>query len=116
MSEPPNVEETVDAKGPVRYISPQRMIGLLLADYALNAKTEVNGVEWPRDDHYGSYDFTGLPVSREKRDELRQAIKDAFDRHFPVASVTFHCGQDDFSVVIVANRFSDRAPLSLRTY
>lgn len=116
MSEPMDVEETVNAKGPVRYVSIEQLIRLLIDDYELTGETRVDGREWPCEDQYCSYDLTGLPESHEEREKLRDAIKREFDRRWPVASVTFAIGQDDFSIIVVASRFSDRAPLSLRTF
>lgn len=111
MSENHN-DQTADVE-PIRFVSVDHLLEVLIADYESLSKTEVDGIEWPNHGCYFSRRILGLAKLGKDFEAMRSAVQEVFDKRFPVACVTLTSLE---VVVVVANRYSEHAPASLHSY
>lgn len=115
MSEGRDLNVAVETE-PIQFASSQQLIGVLDADCKVTSLKTVHGVTWIIGGQYVSREILGLPQEPEERKRLIADLRDAFEAHVPVAEVRLAGDGVTESVYVVANRYSDRAPWSLRTY
>ena len=91
------------------------IVKMILDDYLKNGSETVDGVRWPIKNEYSSSKLTDLlefPQGGWERDKLHAAIKEAFEKHFPVQLILIARSVDVISVYPKMN--SDRTPKSVR--